>query len=76
MALPQKTAIPEDQLPLDRALQALDEAKASLKVFSQLPSVHGDVELRTVVEAVRDKIRQARKRARDVRRVWNARLAD
>ena len=74
MALPQKTAIPEDQLPLDRALQALDEAKASLKAFSHRPSVHNDLELKTAVDAVRDKIRQARKRARDVRRVWNDRL--
>jgi hypothetical protein len=72
MSLPLKTSIREDALPLQRAMRALDDAKKSLKAFSQTRSVETDPSLATSVEALRRKVKRARKFGKDVASRWTA----
>src|SRR5262245_38550929 len=66
MTLPQRSEIKEDVLPLQRALRALDDAKRSLKQFSQTRSAKADPALVQSVDWLRSKVKKARNRTRTI----------
>jgi hypothetical protein len=70
MPLALKTAVKEDALPLQRALRALDDARKALKAFSQTRSVETDASLAMSVDALRRKVRKARKLGKEVASRW------
>jgi DNA/RNA-binding domain of Phe-tRNA-synthetase-like protein len=72
MSLPLKTSNREDALPLQRAIRALDDARKSLKAFSQTQSVKTDPSLATSLEALRRKVKRARKLGKEVASRWMA----
>jgi hypothetical protein len=70
MTLPQRSEIKEDVLPLQRALGALDDAKRSLKHFSQTDSVKADPALVESVDRLRSKVKKARNQTRTIAQRW------
>jgi hypothetical protein len=70
MSLPVKTALQEDALPLQRALRALEDARKSLKTFSRTESVEHDPALAASLDALRRKVRKARKLGKQVASRW------
>jgi hypothetical protein len=72
MALPVRSAFKEDALPLQRALRALDDARKSLKAFSQTQSVEADASLAEAVKALRRQVKKARRLANEAQSRWTA----
>ncbi len=70
MTLPVRSEVKEDVLPLQRALRALDDAKRSLKLFSQTDSAEESPALSASVDELRRKVRKARKLAREIGQRW------
>ena len=70
MTLPARSEVKEDVLSLQRALRALDDAKRSLKQYSQTGSVQEDPQLLDSVNLLRRKVKKARKLARGIAERW------
>jgi hypothetical protein len=70
MTLPPRSEVKEDVLALQRALRALDDAKASLKQFSQTGSVEASQALSASVDELRRKVKKARKLGREIAQRW------
>jgi hypothetical protein len=70
MALPVKTAVREDALSLHRALHSLEEVRKSLKEFSRTASVKDDPSLAGAVDAMRLRVKKARKLGMSLAETW------
>jgi hypothetical protein len=70
MTLPVRSEVKEDALPLVRALRALDDAKRSLKQFSQSGSAEASPALSASVAELRRKVKKARKLGREMAERW------
>jgi hypothetical protein len=70
MSLPPRSEIKEDVLPLQRALRALDDAKRSLKQFSQTGSAEASQALSASVDDLRHQVKKARKLGREIAQRW------
>jgi hypothetical protein len=70
MTLPMRTEVKEDIMPLQRALRALDDAKRSLKQFSQTRSVEKSQALAASVDELRHKVKKARKLGQEIGQRW------
>jgi hypothetical protein len=70
MVMPLRTEVKEDVLPLQRALRSLEDAKLSLKQFSQTGSVGKDQALAESVSELRRKLKKSRKLAKDIAERW------
>ena len=70
MALPPRSEVKEDILPLQRALRALDDAKSSLKQFSQTGSAEASHALAASVDDLRRKVKKARKLGQEIAQRW------
>jgi hypothetical protein len=73
MASPAKR---EDKLPLERALRALEDLHKSLKEFSKMDSVVGNVELNAEAGNVRDKAKKLRRRSEALAALWERTFKD
>lgn len=71
MALPIRSEIKEDILPLERVLHALKDAKISLKKFAESRSVELDPELRETVMELQNKLKKSRKMAKAMAKRWS-----
>ena len=70
MALPVRSEMKEDVLPLQRALRALEDAKQALKKFQATASVQKDKDLAEEVEELRRKVKKTRKLGESVANRW------
>lgn len=70
MTLPPRSEVKEDVLDLQRALRALDDAKASLKKFSRTGSVEASQALSASVDELRRKVKKAHKLGREIAQRW------
>jgi hypothetical protein len=70
MALPIRSEIKEDILPLERVLHALKDAKASLKKFAESRSVELDPALQEAVIELQHELKKSRKIAKAMARRW------
>jgi hypothetical protein len=70
MALPARSEVRKDVLPLQRAMRALEDARQSLKRLGGTGSVEKDAALAERVKELRRGVKKSRKLAQSVAREW------